>query len=309
MNEKEILSVSLASLLKMYPPQPDDLSFDGCILGHRKMLETETTMGLFRFPTRINAFGVVFCSEGSITINSDLKHCAIGPHTMFVCPPGTIVQVEFRKRESSVSFILCEEEFINRIHIDLKQLLHLFMAVRETPSMTFGDREWSEIMHSLEAVTNEWRLRRDDPLSVEILLTLFRVLAYRICRAIDDRLGQPANDAKASNVTRDRNAVYFNTFIEELSKNYLQERSVGFYADRLHLTPKYLTTLLRTTTGRTASEWIDEYVVLEAKNLLKYSTMNIQEVAYYLHFPNQSFFGKYFKQHTGMTPSAYRASK
>lgn len=136
------------------------------------------------------------------------------------------------------------------------------------------------------------------------MYSLFRALAYRISRVIDDRM-----KTRKETPSLPRHTAYFNAFIEELSHNYMQERSVGFYADRLHLTPKYLTTLLRTTTGRTATQWIDDYVVLEAKNLLKYSSMNIQEVAYYLHFPNQSFFGKYFKQHTGMTPSAYRASK
>ena len=86
-------------------------------------------------------------------------------------------------------------------------------------------------------------------------------------------------------------------------------RSVGFYAGQLNLTPKYLTTIIRKTSGRTAVQWIDDYVVLEAKNLLKYSTMSIQEISYYLNFPNQSFFGKYFKNHTGMTPTAYRLGK
>lgn len=97
--------------------------------------------------------------------------------------------------------------------------------------------------------------------------------------------------------------------MSELTKHYMQERSVGFYAGQLHLTPKYLTTIIRKTSGRTAAEWIDDYVVLEAKNLLKYSTMSIQEIAYCLNFPNQSFFGKYFRNHTGMPPSAYRMSK
>lgn len=87
-----------------------------------------------------------------------------------------------------------------------------------------------------------------------------------------------------------------------LARHYMQQRSVGFYAGQLNLTPKYLTTIIRKTSGRTAVQWIDDYVVLEAKNLLKYSTMSIQEISYYLNFPNQSFFGKYFKNHTGMTP-------
>lgn len=137
MNEKEILSVSLASLLKIYPPQAEDIAFEGCFLGHREGLEHETAMNLFRFPTRINSFGIVFCSKGSIRITADLKHCTLVSHTMFVCPPGRIVQVESQEK-ASVFLILCEEEFINRIHIDMKQLLHLFMAVREHPSGSAG---------------------------------------------------------------------------------------------------------------------------------------------------------------------------
>lgn len=303
MEEKDILSVSLASLIKMYPPQPDDLYYDGCILGLRREVKTETALQLFRFPTRVNAFGTVFCSKGSISVTSNLRHCIIGPKTMFMCSPGTIVQVESHE-EAVVHFILCEEEFIKRIHIDLKQLMYLFMTVRETPSLSLNDTEWQEIIHSIEETFTEEHKHKTDILSTEIMHSLFRILCYRICRAIDNHIGEQSKDT--DNSSYNRNTNYFNTFLEELTKHYMQERSVGFYAEQLHLTPKYLTTLIRQTTGRTASEWIDEYVILEAKNLLKYSPMNIQEIAYYLNFPNQSFFGRYFKKHTGMSPSFYR---
>ena len=82
---------------------------------------------------------------------------------------------------------------------------------------------------------------------------------------------------------------------------------IGFYARQLCITPKYLTTLIKRISGQSVSEWIDNYVILEAKTLLKYSTMSIQEIAYYLNFPNQSFFGSYFKRNTGMSPSQYKA--
>ncbi len=309
MNEKEISSISLASLVAIYPPQPEDLYYDGCILGHREVLDTEEAMSLFRFPTRINAFGVVFCSKGSVTVTSNLKRCVIGAQTLFVCPPRTIVQVESQEK-ASIHFILCEEELLSRIQVDLKQMMHLFMAVRENPCLPLSREEWDEIIRSQFEIAAEWRSGRRDPLSNEILRTLFRTLAYRLCRLIDNRIGEGHESLGTEvNPLRKRNNAYFNTFIEELSKHYMHARNVGFYAERLHLTPKYLTTLLRTTTGRTATEWIDEYVVLEAKNLLKHSPMNIQEIAYYLNFSNQSFFGRYFKQHTGMTPSAYRSSK
>ena len=91
MNEKEILSVSLASLLKIYPLQPGDIYYDGCLMGYREALERETAiMDLFRFPTRIDAFGVVFCSKGSATVTADLKHCVIGGETEWLVssPPN-----------------------------------------------------------------------------------------------------------------------------------------------------------------------------------------------------------------------------
>jgi len=72
------------------------------------------------------------------------------------------------------------------------------------------------------------------------------------------------------------------------------------------LTPKYLSKLVKTASGRSAPDWIDSFVILEAKNLLKYSDIPIKEVVYRLHFPNPSVFHKFFKAHTGMTPSEYR---
>ena len=144
-----------------------------------------------------------------------------------------------------------------------------------------------------------------DPYSAEIIRSMIRTLAYKVCRIIARHVETGASEA----TSRSRNEEYFNQFMGVLTRHYMQQRSVGFYAEQLNLTPKYLTTIIRKTSGRTAVQWIDDYVVLEAKNLLKYSTMSIQEISYYLNFPNQSFFGKYFKNHTGMTPTAYRLGK
>ena len=106
-----------------------------------------------------------------------------------------------------------------------------------------------------------------------------------------------------------RTEEYFRRFTTLLGEHYTHERSVGFYARQLCITPKYLTTMIKQISGKSASEWIDTYVILEAKTLLKYSPMSIQEIAYYLNFPNQSFFGSYFKRNTGMSPSQYKAAQ
>lgn len=83
---------------------------------------------------------------------------------------------------------------------------------------------------------------------------------------------------------------------------------VSFYAEKLFISPKYLSLIIKESIGRSAAEVIDEYVILEAKNLLRFSGKNIQQVAYELNFPNQSSFGKYFKHLTGMSPSEFQRS-
>jgi AraC-like DNA-binding protein len=102
--------------------------------------------------------------------------------------------------------------------------------------------------------------------------------------------------------------MLFEQFIALVAKYHTQYRNVAFYADKLCLTPKYMSKLIKTATGKSAPEWIDAYVILEAKNLLKYSNDTIKQIVFKLNFPNQSVFYKFFKARTGMTPSEYRNS-
>ena len=95
-------------------------------------------------------------------------------------------------------------------------------------------------------------------------------------------------------------------FLELVHEHYREERMISYYADRMCLTPKYLSKIVKDNTGRPASEWIENYIILEARAMLQNSDMTIQQIAQSLNFPNQSFFGKYFKRATGMSPKQYR---
>ena len=135
---------------------------------------------------------------------------------------------------------------------------------------------------------------------------LIHSLAYKILNIfIDFFLAQ----LSANRMSLNHGEEYFKMFISLLMQHYKSERSVGFYASKLNLTPKYLTTLIKKVSGRSAADWIDEYVVLEAKALLKYSDMSVQQIAYYLNFSDQSFFGKYFKKQAGVSPTVYKMQK
>ena len=103
-----------------------------------------------------------------------------------------------------------------------------------------------------------------------------------------------------------RQQDYVRQFMSLLSLHFREQRRVTFYSEQMHITPKYLGTIVTQQTGRTVSDWIDHFVVSEAKVLLGSSSLTIQEITYKLNFPSQSFFCKYFKAHTGMTPSGFR---
>jgi len=98
-------------------------------------------------------------------------------------------------------------------------------------------------------------------------------------------------------------------FIELLSTYHSKERELRFYAEKMCITPKYLSTIVLRVSGKKAVEWIADFVILEAKSMLRYSGMNVQEIARHLNFPTQSSFGKYFKSQVGLSPSEYLNDK
>ena len=305
MNEKDIQSFSLATLIDVCGRRPGDICYDGCLIASRVNVQDEIDIDLFRYPTRIDAFVILLCSKGSGTFTSNLTRHTLTENSIFVHLPGSIIQAESTE-EIALHAVICEEEFIRRINIDIRLLSQLFLHVEKQPCLKLDEKEWTGITRSFEELGAEGTEMPADVYSAEVIRSIIRTLAYKVCRVIGRHI-ETSGERQVS--ARSRNDEYFSQFMNILGKHYTQERSVGFYAGQLNLTPKYLTTLIRKTSGRTAVEWIDDYVVLEAKNMLKYSTMSIQEIAYYLNFSNQSFFGKYFKSHTGMTPSAYRIGR
>jgi AraC-like DNA-binding protein len=95
-------------------------------------------------------------------------------------------------------------------------------------------------------------------------------------------------------------------FVWMVNEDCGRNRLVEYYADRLNITPKYLSTLVRNTLGRTPTDVIKVVTMKEIERRLRHSTDSIKQISQAMKFPNTSFFGKYFKQHSGMTPNSYR---
>ena len=155
MNEKEIQSFSLETLLTVNEPRPEDLYFDGCLIASRVKIMDTVNIDLFRYPTRLDAFAILFCSEGSISFTSGLRRHTLDAKMLFVLLPGSILQVESIRPESSVYTVICEEEFIRRINIDIKLLSRLFLSVEKQPCLRLCEAEWAGITGSFAEIRSE----------------------------------------------------------------------------------------------------------------------------------------------------------
>ena len=99
----------------------------------------------------------------------------------------------------------------------------------------------------------------------------------------------------------------FNRFMMLLEKDYKISRDVNYYAEKMNISSKYLTNIVNQVTGHTPKTIIDQYVILQLKLHLKRSTQSIKEMAWEFHFADVSFFCRYFKKHTGLTPQQIRS--
>ena len=137
------------------------------------------------------------------------------------------------------------------------------------------------------------------PFKFEMLRSLMQAAAYQMAMIVSSYM-----EVRPLDNNRDFN-LYFR-FTQAVAQNYRQSRRVDFYADKLCVTPKYLSASVKAVSGKTANRWIDEYVTVEARNLLRVSTHSVRQVSDYLNFPDASFFTKFFKKNTGLTPREFR---
>lgn len=274
------------------------------IMGECIAANCASEMEIFRFPSRLNALIIGVGTEGETSLTSNLQEFRLKKDSLFIFSPKHILQVQSNNRFKA-HLIVIAPDFLKRINIDTKRMMPLFLQFGSLPCMELTQAESQSLRSFISMVEQELKGSETD-FSSEIIGGLIAATIYKVGDILTHYLTEhPEVDSPIHN----RAEEYFRQFTELLGEHYKHERSVGFYARQLCITPKYLTTLIKRISGKSVSEWIDNYVILEAKTLLKYSNMSVQEIAYYLNFPNQSFFGSYFKRNAGMSPSQYKAKK
>ena len=258
-------------------------------------------------PFRLEGVLLLYCIKGNMRMSINLNEYVITDNSLILCTPQNILKVADipypEKKSLHYVVIAMSQKFASELRLDFKRIIYEGMPLAEAPVATLSEEAKEMVARYLELVAGVSKsdMKLKDEALRSLMSSLFCIVAGIWMEKMDE-----LKVASAQTTTRSR--MIFEHFIRLVSEYHTIHRNVGFYADKLCLTPKYLSKLIKTASGKSAPEWIDSYVILEAKNLLKYSDITIKEIVYRLNFPNQSVFYKFFKARTGMTPSEYRNS-
>ncbi len=277
-----------------------------CEVSGKRMEKSEAILKTLQYPVRFDGFIIFFLKKGHFTIDVNLNSYELRENSLMIQVPGNIIKVtkfnEERLGDAEMIFVLISKEFMSGIRFDFLKVFQDSMRLLDNPCITLDE---SQI-----ALANDYFNLARKIISApftnkrEIIGSLLTSLTYLSTDVWKQKIDEARKKTDSQHNAR-LNQV-FERFIALVNEYHCSERGMAFYADKLCLTPKYLSKLIKQASGRSAPDWIDEFVILEAKNLLKYTNMAIKEIVFQLHFPNQSVFYKFFKAHTGMTPSEYR---
>lgn len=253
----------------------------------------------------------VLVTRGSLKVAINTEEFVLSEGSLFVTGPNAchrILEVD-KEQGAEFYFLSVSTEFIKSINIDINVLQTSHLNHVKGPVLKVDDEYYSLISNYLQMLYLNAKINSNQNLYTKnISRSLIAALIYQLMQVADSLVKPEKTEVENTQKTGSRRFSYVREFIELVHKHYTTERSVGFYADKLCISPKYLSFIIKDVTNRSAAEWIDEYVILEAKNMLRFSGMNVQQVAYSLNFNNQSSFGKYFKHLTGMSPTQFQKS-
>lgn len=274
-------------------------SFNGfSVSGAIKISEFKYLAGNFRS----DFFGILLITNGKAEFKINLQHYSLTKNDLIMIPPSAIKQFVKATKGCTAIGVNFTGHFLNQAGV-AKHVSDLFdyFTTKYNPHWRLNSQDAVTIESSMLALELRCRLLPEHPYGKEILYHTFFNFIYEIG-------AQARKYANASNEQLSRKEDLIMRFGGLVNNHFKSQRSVKYYASLLHVTPNYLTETVKEISGKNAGEIIDDFVMLEAKFLLSDPKVSIAHVAEALNFSNQSFFGKFFKRHTGVSPKTFRRS-
>lgn len=251
-------------------------------------------------PFLMNYVGLIVCEKGYFCFDVDKKKfTARAGETVFLSE-GNNFSIGELSDDLRVSILFYHIDPIREILGSSIVAMYLYTTLTPEPCYVWTSGEESDLARYI-ALLGRHRKSAQNPFDNHECKLLLLALTYRLCSIYSRRIIEKKNVAGHKIDT-------FIKLIRLIEKYYMQERGVAFYADKLCLSPKYLSALSKSVCGYTVQELVFRAIIRKSIFWLKNTNKSVQEISDDLNFPNASFFGTFFKKQTGLAPSYYRIS-
>ena len=251
-----------------------------------------------RRPHKFDFFVIMSHVAGGIKFKVDMEEYDVqqGNH-IISCVPGQIVSLESVTEDFDAHILILSQRFIDSLLVYINGIIPFRLSMSRMAVVECSEEEmimqnifFQAVRHAVSNKENPFRLQ----------------VAQHVMTAIFYASDKPRQISETTESLRTNADVLSKQFLELVKENFRKERQLKFYSDQMCITSRYLSRVVKECTGSSAADWIERYVILEARALLKSTNMTIQQVSDALNFPSQTFFGKYFKRRVGMSPKEYR---
>ena len=280
------------------------LQFDGDLLSGKNICSSRGV--LVTFPSSLKklfhrkGLGVIICHRGSFQFSLNQKVCSAKAGESLFIPEEGAFQVLQESEDMEVQILIYQIEPIRDIMGNAVVTMYMYSRITpDEPSCVWTTGEEEEITKYMSLLDSAVEVE-ENPFKLYEQKLLLLALTYRICSMYNRKLVNDGEEAGGR-----KNEVFIR-LIQLIEKYYMQERGVEFYADKLCLSPKYLSALSKSICGYTVQELVFKAIIRKCISLLKNTQKNIQEISNEFGFPNASYFGTFFKKQMGMSPQQYR---
>lgn len=241
---------------------------------------------------QFDGFTLCLCRKGSVSFKIDYNEYRLNQNDIFIILPKHILATTSVTPDLEIRALCMTTEFMSELPITPS--LDTLKRIGYQPGIQLSAEEMNEL-DILYAMAKRYREENKTDITKSLIYSLI-LITLNHYNAIP-----PINNAPVS-----RQEVLTHNFFEMLFQQNGTMRNVGFYAEKLCITSKYLTTAVKKTTGQSMQLWINEATIIEAKRFLRNTHLSIQEISERMNFQTSSSFVRFFRQHTGHTPLEYR---
>ena len=260
------------------------------------LLDKPIITSTLEYPFKVDVTAAIICIKGKTEGVINLEPYTTDGTCLITILPGHIMQYKSISDDFEGLFLVMSQKFTDSLMPNAADRLPLHLSVRDNPATPLDDEALQGMISYFEMLKRVIQVK-DHPYRIEVARHLTLAFFYGAGAYL-----HKLNDNKK----RTHHETVVEKFLTLVQTHFKEQRGLEFYADKLCITAKHLSKVIKATSNKPANDWIDEHVVLEAKALLKSTNMTVEQISDVLNFPSQSFFGKYFKRVTGMSPRDYK---